>query len=143
MHEYTVEFRIHGTDLNVPAVTHELGLRPSLVRLVGERRDENTQWKEAMWSYDGFPESEGSKSWSSLEEGLDFVLKKLWPFRDRIGTFGNKHKVILWCGHFQSTLDGGPTLSPGMLKRLGDFGVALYLENHFCDVPTEEGGVME
>ena len=130
MHEYTVEFRIHGRDLNVSSVTDTLGLEPSLVRNVGERRSETSTWQEAMWSYNGFPESAGSRTWESLEEGLSFVLDKLWPLKDKIDTYRSKHKIILWCGHFQTAANGGPTLSPAILKRLADFGVELFIDNY-------------
>lgn len=133
MHEYTIEFRICGNDLNVSAVTDELALEPSLVRNVGERRSETTKWEEALWSYNGFPASVGSKSWKSLEEGLTFVLERLWPLRQKIDTYKGKFKLILWCGHFQSVANGGPTLSPEILKRLGEFGVELFIDNYFSE----------
>jgi hypothetical protein len=132
MHEYTVELRIHGSDLDVSSVTERLGLAPSLIRNVGDRRNGTTQWEEAMWSYNGAPESPLSTTWSSLEEGLSSILQKLWPSRHELEFLKNKYKVILWCGHFQSDADGGPTLSPSILKRLGDFGVELFIDNYFC-----------
>lgn len=133
MHEYTVEFRIHGTDLDVSSVTEKLGLEPCLTRQVGEIRGGTTRWEDAMWSYNGFPESSDSKSWSTLEEGLSFVLEKLWPVRRIINGYKNKHELILWCGHFQSSENGGPNFSPALLKRLGDFGVELFIDNYFSD----------
>ena len=133
MHEYTVEFRIHGKDLQVSSVTQSLGLRPSHVRNVGERRGESTKWEDAMWSYNGFPSSAGSRPWKSLEEGLSFVLEKLWPLRNKIDTYTHKYKLVLWCGHFQSAANGGPTLSPAILKRLGDFGVELFIDNYLVE----------
>jgi hypothetical protein len=133
MHEYTIEFRISGNDLNVSSVTDSLELEPSVVRSVGERRGETSEWEEALWSYNGFPASAGSKPWKSLEEGLTFVLEKLWPLRQKIDAYKGKFKLILWCGHFQSAADCGPTLSPGILKTLGDFGVELFIDNYFCE----------
>lgn len=141
MHEYTIEFRIHGTDLDVSSVTDSLELEPSLVRRVGDIRGKTTRWEEAMWSYDGFPASGSRKSWSSLEEGLRFLLEKLWPQREMIDSYRDKYKVTLWCGHFQSSADGGPTLSPEILQRLGDFGVELYLDNYFSDDSSSEKGI--
>jgi hypothetical protein len=41
--------------------------------------------------------------------------------------------VILWCGHFQSSFDGGPTLSPELLKQLGEFEVELFIDNYFSE----------
>jgi len=36
-----------------------------------------------------------------------------------------------WCGHFQSGFDGGPTLTPDLLRRLGEFGADLFIDNYF------------
>lgn len=133
MHEYTVEFRIYGTNLDVSSVTDKLGIEPSLVRLVGDRRDKSTRWEEAMWAYNGFPASDDGKSWGSLEEGLGFILERLWSARGEINSFKSKHKVMLWCGHFQSGVNGGPTLSAEMLQKLGEFGVELFIDNYCSD----------
>ena len=133
MQEYTVEFRIHGSDLDVSSVTDALGLEPCLVRHVGERRSETERWQEGLWSYNGFPASAGSKSWRSLEEGLSFLLDKLWPIRERIEVYKRQYKVILWCGHFQSSNNEIAVLSPLILKRLGDFGVELFIDHYFSE----------
>ena len=117
----------------VPAdITAELGLEPSLVREVGERRSETTVWKEALWAYDGFPYGERGL-WTSLEEGLAFVLDRLEPVRLQIDSYKQHYDLVWWCGHFQSSFDGGPTLSPGLLQRLADFGVELYIDNYLTD----------
>lgn len=139
MSEYTVEFRIHGKDLDVSSVTNTLGLEPCLIRRVGERRDKNTQWDEAMWSFNGLPESAASRSWDSLEEGLSFVLEKLWPLKSNIDSYKPRFRLLLWCGHFYSDFDGGLTLSVTLLKRLGEFGVELHLGNYFSDDSAIEG----
>jgi len=139
MHQYTVEFRIHGIDLDVSSVTVDLGLEPSLIRRAGEHRSKTEQWAEAMWAYNGFPEVAGSKHWTSLEEGLSFVLEKLWPVRNKLDTYRGKRKLILWCGHFQSSFDGGPSLSPAILQRLGEFGADLYLDTYLSDDSVTEG----
>ncbi|SRR6266498_303591 len=103
MHEYTVELRIHGTDLDLSSVTKKLGVEPSLIRNVGDRRDGITNWQEAMWSYNGFSDSLGSVTWDSLEEGLSCILDKLWPARHELETLKSRHRVILWCGQPSDT----------------------------------------
>ena len=133
MHEYTVEFRIHGRDLVPSAMTKALGLDPAQVRNAGDRRGTNTLWEEALWAYDGYPASFGNKTWGSLEDGLRFVLEKLWPVKDKIDSYKPKFKMILWCGHFYSSFNGGPTLSPDLLKLLGEFGVELFIDNHYSE----------
>jgi hypothetical protein len=84
MHEYTVELRIYGKQLDPAAVTDDLDLQPKEVRRMGEERGEATRWEESMWSYDGSPQGENAKSWSSLDEALVFVVQKLWPVRNKL-----------------------------------------------------------
>ena len=136
MHEYAVEFRIYGKELDPAAVTDDLALHPKQVRRVGEERGNASIWQESMWSYDGFPQGESAKSWDSLDEALVFVLQKLWPLRSKLEEYKQRHKVILWCGHFQSSFDGGPTLSPSTLKMLGEFGVEMFIDNYFSEPDT-------
>ena len=133
MHEYTVELRICGKELDPAAVTADFNLQPTQVRRVGEEKGKAKRWEEAMWSYDGFKQEEKEKSWDSLDEALVFIVRKFWPLRDKLEEYKQRHKVILWCGHFQSSFDGGPTLSPATLKMLGEFGAELFIDNYFPD----------
>ena len=132
MHEYTVEFRLSGAELVPATITQALGLEPSLVRHVGERRGAGKVWDQALWGYNGFPAGT-PKSWASLEDGLTFLLDRLEPLRSEIDKYKRTYSLIFWCGHFQSSFDGGPTLSAKLLRRLGDFGVDLYIDDHFVD----------
>lgn len=137
MHEYTVELRIYGRNLNITSVTEQLGLEPSLLRHIGDRRSETSHWEEAMWAYNGFPESADAATWPSLEEGLSSVLAKLWPLKDVVESYKSTQKVILWCGHFQFDSNASTTLSSDILKKLGDFGVELFIDS-YCSVGSEE-----
>jgi len=38
-----------------------------------------------MWAYNGPPDS--PTRWSSLEEGLQYVLEQLWPHRDKLAFY--------------------------------------------------------
>lgn len=137
MHEYTVEFRISGAELVPATITQVLGLEPSLVRQVGEPRSKQKDWDQALWAYNGF--SAGTpKSWASLEDGLTFVLDRLESVRSEIEKYKQKYDSVWWCGHFQSSFDGGPTLSAKLMRRLADFGVELYIDNYFVDPDPPE-----
>lgn len=59
------------------------------------------------------------------------VLDKLWPHREQIVSYKSSAELTWWCGHFQSSFDGGPTLSPALLSKLGEFGAELYIDNYF------------
>ena len=92
MHEYTVEFRLSGAELVPATITQALGLEPSLVRQVGERRSAGV-WDQALWGYNGFPAGT-PKSWASLEEGLTFLLDRLEPLRSEIDKYKRTYSLI-------------------------------------------------
>lgn len=132
MHVYTVQLRISGKSLDPHEVTRRLGVEPSQIRIVGERRSRNKVWEESLWCFDGTGDPNVSaKEWASLEEGLRYVLEKLSPKKGLIRTYAASFDVTWWCGHFQSSFDGGPTLSVPLLQRLADFGVPLFIDNYF------------
>jgi Domain of unknown function (DUF4279) len=85
---------------------------------------------KALWAYSGFAEGH-SKYWSFLEDGLKFILDRMEPFQIQIDDYKRKYELVWWCGHFQSSFDGGPTLSAQLMRRLADFGVDLYIDNYF------------
>jgi hypothetical protein len=125
-HEYTVEFRIFGKTLDPAEITQELGLQPCQVRIEGSAGVGGRL--QGMWAYNG---GEANIRWDSLEDGLTFVLDKLWPHRKAIAKYNENGQRVWWCGNFQSSFDGGPRLSPDLLKRLGEFGAYLYIDNYF------------
>ena len=133
MHRYTVELRILGKELDTAAVTNKLALQPSSTRQVGERRGKSAFWEEAMWGYDGFSEEATDRDWESLEDGLNFLLDRIATVNNAIREYKRGNTVILWCGHFQSSFDGGPVFSATLLKRLGDLGVEMFIDNYFSD----------
>ncbi|MFC4526891.1 DUF4279 domain-containing protein [Dyella halodurans] len=137
MHTYSVQLRISGAGLCPDEITDRIGLEPNQVRRKGQPRNTKELWSESMWSYDG--SADGSiREWSSLEEGLSSVMDALWPKRASIGAYARHFHVVWWCGHFQSSFDGGPTFSVALLQRLAEFGVPLYLDNYFSDADETE-----
>jgi hypothetical protein len=92
-----------------------------------------------MWGYSAYPTNR-PKNWDSLEEGLSALLNIFMPLKKKIAEYAEKYDVNLWCGHFTSSFDGGPTLSPEILKKLGDFGVELFLDTYFqSDEESSQG----
>ena len=133
-HEYTVEFRIFSKTLDPSEITRELALQPCQIRVEGALGP-GGRVQDGMWAFDG---AEGSINWESLEDGLNFVLDKLWPLRETIAKYKSNGKLIWWCGNFQSSFDGGPTLSAALLGRLGEFGAELFIDNYLADGKEEE-----
>jgi hypothetical protein len=136
LHEYSVQFRIIDETLDPSAVTNELGLQPSLVWTAGSYKAPGKTYP-GMWAYNGSA-PDVLVSWNSLAEGLEFLLGKLLPHREAIQRYGkNGAKLIWWCANFQSGFDGGPLFSPELLKKLGEFGAELFIDNYFSP-PNED-----
>ena len=131
MHNYTVALRIwaDGEVLDLEGITNNLGITPTDTRRLGEYRSSSSVWTQSMWGYSADPSNE-PKNWDSLEEGLSALLNIFMPLKKKIDEYAKKCHVNLWCGHFTSSFDGGPTLSPEILKKLGDFGVELFLDSY-------------
>jgi len=130
-HEYTVELRLYGEALDPDAIGRDTGLQPCRVRLAGSQVGNKT-FKDAMWAFDGGHGGE----WDSLEEGLSFVLDQLGTVT--LSKYRAEYKTIWWCGHFQSSFDGGPTLSASLLQRLGQFGAEIFIDNYISKAAQDE-----
>jgi hypothetical protein len=133
MHSYTVSLRISSRELDISQITRELGLTPTQTRARGEHRSGHTVWDESMWEFEVLPE--GQSDWNSLEAGLEVLLNIFFQHAKTIREYRNTHDVSIWCGHFSSSFDGGPSLSAEMLKSLGDFGVPLWIDTYFSKNP--------
>ena len=132
-HRYTVELRVYGRTLDPDAIRRETGLQPSEVRPAGSKV-QGRICNDAMWAFDGGH----AGYWESLEEGLSFVLDQLGTAATSFSKYRADYKVIWWCGHFQSSFDGGPTLSGNLLERLGRLGVEIFIDNYFSTSPKDE-----
>lgn len=128
MDTYTVEFRIEGSTLIPQEVTKNLEVNPS------QTSDTNkiNRKREPFWAYDGFSTETDyvGKEWESLEEGLQFLLNILLPKQNLIHSQFAEYKKYWWCGFFQESFDGGPSLSPELLKQLANFNVELMIRTH-------------
>jgi hypothetical protein len=130
MHSYTVEFRIWSEkeDVDLEAITKDIGINPTNTRIQGEAKSLNRVFTESMWGYEVYP----GKNWASLEEALESLLKVLKPLKEKIWAYLLKYNVVIWCGHFTSSFDGGPKFSPELLEKLSELGVELYLDTYCC-----------
>ncbi len=122
-HTYTVELRFFGDHLNPNEVTQYLKLNP----LIQNKKNNSLP----CWGYNGLGAKDYKDEWLSLEEGLFFLCRNLEPIKGKIIKLSSKFSSVWWCGHFQSGFDGGPTLSPELLKELSDFNVPLFIDNYF------------
>jgi hypothetical protein len=128
-HTYKVELRVYGRDVIPDRITERTHLTPCTVRAAGSRTGPKTH-QDAVWGFNGGAPDEFLE-WSSLEDGLSFVLNAVGRAREDVRSCVGGASIIWWCGHFQSSFDGGPTLSPEILQRLSEFGVPLFVDNYF------------
>ena len=136
MHEYSVALRISGVNLDPAEVSARLRLTPTQVRIAGQPRPGGKSiWDESVWEYEVRPD--GRTAWSSIEEGLRALLSEFQSSNQILEHYQSNVHVFLWCGHFSSSFNGGPTFSSTLLKQLGDFGVELYLDTFFS-APTDK-----
>jgi hypothetical protein len=132
VHHYSVQLRITGENLSPDEISNLLKLQPNQTRIAGQRRGRDSTWTKSLWSYDGSGD-DTQREWMFLDEGLMFVMNKLWSKKDLINSFKDKFDVVWWCGHFQTSFDGGPTFSISLLEKLAEFGVPLFLDNYFTE----------
>jgi hypothetical protein len=129
LHRYTVELRIFGPNIDPDDVTKKLGISPTQIRRKGEQRAPGSTWTSGMWAFDVSGGDSGE--WVSLSDGLSALLQQFRPIQDRLRAYAANNVLYIWCGHFSSSFDGGPVLSPVLLKALGDFGAELVLDTYF------------
>ncbi|HEY2860597.1 MAG TPA: hypothetical protein VGJ21_19415, partial [Terracidiphilus sp.] len=75
----------------------------------------------------------GRNEWRSLEEGLSLTMLSLADKRQLIVAQSEKFDVYWWCAQFQSSFDGGFTLSNELLRNLSSFGVEFRLETYWSE----------
>jgi len=132
MHWYTVELRITGVALDPREVTARLGITPTQVRFAGEPRGRGEVWTKSLWAY-STPVGSSEKQWDSLEDGLSCVLNEISHRKIEILSYTATCDVIWWCGHFQSSFNGGPSFSANLLRRLADFGAPVLIDSYHSE----------
>lgn len=130
-HSYTVELRFFGDSLEPSEISRRLNLQPSNSSdaLIGSTRGRKIR---PFWAYNGQGEDEFQPEWQSLEQGLDFLLRRLAPLRATVIELTQSFEGIWWCGHFQTGFDGGPTLSSKVLAEIARYGLPLFIDNYFA-----------
>jgi len=130
-HRYSVQFRISG-DIVPDEITQRIGLQPNETRIAGSVLH-GRMLEKSLWSYSGAPDGIYVQEWERLEDGILHLLGKLLPKKELIEYYVENHDTVFWCGHFQSSFDGGPTISKSLLSSLASFGVPVFIDNYFSD----------
>lgn len=129
-HAYTVELRFYGDQLEPSEISARLNLQPSSM-LSKAQSQLATRKRRPYWAYNGHGEDGFQSEWTNLEDGLKFLLKVLSSRKADIIALACQYDAIWWCGHFQTSFDGGPTLSSELLTEIGSFGVLFSIDNYF------------
>jgi len=140
MHSYLVSLRISGKAFDPSDVTKDLSIEPTQVRIAGEPRPGGKSvWEESMWEYEARPTT-GEIEWLTLEAGLRELLSSFSNCVEKLRVYQRLNEVCIFCGHFSDSFNGGPSLSPALLKSLGDFGVELFLDTYRANGVGAEAG---
>lgn len=121
-----MELRVYGPSLDPDVITRDTGLQPCRTQRAGTRLGSKTLG-QSMWGFDGAL----GDQWESLEQGLNALLDLVEPQRGAFERYAKQYSIIWWCGHFQRSFDGGPTLSVKLLNRLAEFPADLFIDNYF------------
>lgn len=129
-HAYTVELRFEGSNLEPSEITKRLNLEPSNAF---SKTNSNSVYRKRRpyWAYNGQHEGGFNQEWTCLEDGLAFLNNILWSRKSLIISLASEYEGVWWCGHFQSSFDGGPTLSPKLLIEIGSYQIPLSIDNYF------------
>ncbi|WP_420714754.1 hypothetical protein [Roseateles sp. SL47] len=131
-HTYTVELRFIGSKLEPANISRRLSLAASAELGLLESQA-STRRREPFWAYNGKGEIGFQSEWTSLDEGLQFLLGCLRARKPEIVALSLEFRSIWWCGHFQASFDGGPTLSANLLKEIGSYGIPLSIDHYFSE----------
>jgi hypothetical protein len=127
VHSYSVSLRITGEDADPAAISAAIGVSATQSWRRGETFAEGRVRSASMWEYEVVPDS---GQWVSLEDGLVTLVSQLRPLTRRIREAAGDARILIWCGHYSSSFDGGPIFSPSLLKMLADFGVEIVLDTY-------------
>lgn len=133
-HTYTVEIRFTGDRLDPSDISRRMRLEP-VRSLTLTPAPVKARKQRPFWAYNGQGEVGFSSEWRSLEAGFGFLVRRLTPMRSVVLELAQEFEGIWWCGHFQASFDGGPTLSPEALADISSFGLPLFIDNYFSNNP--------
>ncbi len=129
-HSYTVQLRLWKNMGSSSEISEQLGVKPSYSTSCGGVKKIGAAEREE-WIYDGSERDGYREEWNSLDDALIFILSSVENFRDRLSQVLDEAEGIWWCGHFQSSFDGGPQLLPLTLRRLGEYNLPLFIDTYF------------
>jgi hypothetical protein len=129
-HSYTVELRFSGDGLDPSEISRRLCLQPSNSSELSIASSSARKIRP-FWACNGQGKEGFQSEWQSLEQGLEFLLRQFNHLRPTVIELSQNFDGLWWCGHFQVSFDGGPTLSPRLLAEIASYGLPLSIDNYF------------
>lgn len=141
MHRYTVALRFESEALDPNKITTILNLQPREVFYTRKRNKFDLSIPNQIWDFNGYHEVGFQFEWDSLQDGLEFLFISLHSKKAEIAELAKEFEGYWWCGHFQSSFNGGPCLTADFLAELASYKVPLYLDNYFSSDDDSEDSV--
>lgn len=129
-HRYTVQLRIWKEGQSAESISKAIGLKASY-ELVRRKLPKLSDGSHDYWIYDGRGIGDYQEEWDCLDAGLNFLLTNLEGAKEQVKRVALEGEGTWWCGHFQSSFDGGPILEASTLKRLAQYNFPIFIDNYF------------
>ena len=122
-----VTFRLYSVMLSPQEITNFLGIEPSETiekgiekNILTHKRIEHNAW---------FLTSENIINSKDIRRHIDYIADKLLPIRERLKILASQGAEIdICCLWLSENGQGGPTLSPQQLSKLGELGIELWFD---------------
>lgn len=117
--------RIIGKILNPQEVSTKLQLTPSEAKSAGDVRGKSGKWPHGYWELS----SKDHVHSAELEDHLAWLVTMIEPSSGRIKQLQQEgFNTDIFCFWETSSSQGGITISPELLKRIGDVHLALGID---------------
>jgi hypothetical protein len=135
---YRVSIRLMGDNLPVKDIESQLRIKPSYIGLKGQHFQDSVvrgRYETNLWGW-RYP----SESNVPFEKQITGLLKKIEPVKSELLAIlgASNAKGELFLGFGSSNGQGGAYLSPKVLKRISDCGLAISLDLYPHDMDKIE-----
>jgi Domain of unknown function (DUF4279) len=123
-------FRVMSENLRPESVTALLGLQPTRTQVRGELPQPASKYP---FKYGGwFLESLGHVRSRDSRRHIDWLLQQLSSKAAAIAELKAQGHLVDLCVYWESAGQGGPTLGPSQMAKLGELGIELWFDIYFA-----------
>ena len=125
--ETYVTLRLYSDSLFPQEITNFLGIEPS--ETIEKGIETNILTNEVINHNAWFLTSENIINSKDSRRHIDYIADKLLPIREKLKILTSQGTQIdICCFWFSENGQGGPTLSPPQLSKLGELGIELWFD---------------